>query len=279
MPFAACADRGNPGASPVNPQALLILIAHHPPAEHIQRLQSCLTDLSAEISYALVINDHIAGEPAEDLLPQAAMAIVQSANPGYGRAFNQVWKHWCQTHGIPPLVAVLNTDLSWEPGCFEALIDWLKQHPTITAATPQLRFPDGQQQFLCKRNPTVLALLSRRFIPKRVKPSFLHRYDRWYTMGDQDYDQVFPSSYLSGCCLWMRGWAVHAVQGFDPRFFLYFEDADITRRLAELGPTVNLPCGTVTHHWGKGSYRNWRLTMVNLHSAWLYFRKWGLQLW
>jgi GT2 family glycosyltransferase len=77
----------------------------------------------------------------------------------------------------------------------------------------------------------------------------------------------------------MRGWAVEKVGGFDPRFFLYFEDADITRRLAELVPTVNLPCGTVTHHWGKGSYRNWRLTMVNLHSAWLYFRKWGLQLW
>jgi len=42
---------------------------------------------------------------------------------------------------------------------------------------------------------------------------------------------------------------------------------------------VNLPCGTVTHHWGKGSYRNWKLTLVNLHSAWLYFRKWGLKLW
>lgn len=215
MPFAACANSGNPGASPVDPQALLILIAHHPPApaDHIQRLQSCITDLSAEISYALVINDQIAGEPVEDLLPQAAMAIVQSANPGYGRAFNQVWKRWCQTHGIPPLVAVLNTDLSWEPGCFEALIDWLQQHPAVTAATPLLEFPNGDRQFLCKRNPTLLSLLGRRFIPRWIKPQQLLNDNRWYTMRDQRDDQVFTSSYLSGGGLWMRGWAVEVVKG------------------------------------------------------------------
>lgn len=83
-----------------------------------------------------------------------------------------------------------------------------------------------------------------------------------YTMRDQRYDKVFCSSHLSGGGLWMRGWTIKKVGGFDPRFFLYFEDADITRRLADLGPTVNLP-----------------VAMVNLHSAWLYFRKCGLQLW
>ena len=151
--------------------------------------------------------------------------------------------------------------------------------PAATAATPQLRLPDGQRQFLCKRNPTLLALISRRFIPRRLKPRRLRRYDRWFTMRDHSYDQVFRSTYLSGCCLLMRGSAVERIGGFDPRFFLYFEDADITRRLAAHGPTVNLPIATVWHHWGRGSYTNWRLTLVNLHSAWLYFRKWGLQWW
>ena len=156
---------------------------------------------------------------------------------------------------------------------------WLEGHHDITAATPELRFPNGQRQFLCKRNPTLLALVSRRCIPRRLKPRRLRRYDNWYTMRDKPYSQVFASSYLSGCCLWMRGWAVQAVGGFDPRFFLYFEDADITRQLAAHGPTVNLPICTVTHHWGRGSYRNIWLTLVNLHSAWLYFRKWGLRWW
>jgi len=260
-------------------RALLVLIAHHPPAEHVQRLQHCLAALPSGFRYAVVVNDHQPGEAVEALLPGAALAVVQQANPGYGRAFNQLWQLWCQEHGEPPLVAVLNTDLSWQPGCFEQLAAWLEQHPEVTAATPELRFPDGRRQFLCKRNPTLLALISRRFIPRRLKPRRLRRYDRWYTMRDQPYSQVFASPYLSGCCLWMRGWAVQAVGGFDPRFFLYFEDADITRRLAAHGPTLNLPIVRVTHHWGRGSYTSWRLTLVNLHSAWLYFRKWGLQWW
>ena len=278
MLSAACADAGAP-VPPATLHALLVLIAHHPPADHLARLQTCLNQLSEGFAYAVVVNDHTPGEAVEALLPGAAMTVVQRANPGYGRGFNQLWEQWCATHGVPPLVAVLNTDLSWQPGVFEQLATWLEQHPEVTAAAPELRFPNGRRQFLCKRNPTLLALISRRCIPHRLKPKALRRYDRWYTMRDQSYSQVFASPYLSGCCLWMRGWAVQAIGGFDPRFFLYFEDADITRRLAAHGPTVNLPITTVTHHWGRGSYGSWRLTLVNLHSAWLYFRKWGLQWW
>jgi GT2 family glycosyltransferase len=258
-------------------RALLVVVAYHPPAEQVACLQQCLAELPAGIVYAVVANDHHTGEAVEALLAGAAMAVVQRANPGYGRSFNQLWERWCTTHGIPPVVGVLNTDLSWEPDCFERLIAWLEAHPSVMAATPELRFPDGQRQFLCKRDPTVLALLSRRFLPRRLKPRWLRRYDRWYTMRDRNYNTVFNSTYLSGCCLLMRGWAVAQERGFDPRFFLYFEDADITRRLARHGETVNLPIACVQHHWGRGSYTSWWLTAVNLHSTWLYFRKWGVQ--
>jgi GT2 family glycosyltransferase len=155
----------------------------------------------------------------------------------------------------------------------------LEQHPDVAAATPWLCFPDGQQQFLCKRNPTLLALVSRRFVPRWLKPPWLRRYDQWFTCREQDYGQVFEAPYLSGCCLWVRTAAFLAVGGFDSRFFLYFEDADLTRRLGRHGLTVNLPVATVLHHWGRGSYTSLWLTWVNLWSACLYFHKWGWRLW
>jgi len=207
MPSAACADTD---AAPAL-RALLVLIAHHPPADHVQRLQACLAHLTHGLAYGVVVNDHRPGEAVDALLPGAAMTVVQRANPGYGRAFNQLWQRWCQAHGEPPLGAVLITDLSWESGCFEQLAAWLEQHPDVTAAMPELRFPDGRRQFLCKRNPTLLALISRRFIPRHLKPRRLRRYDHWYTMRDQPYSRVFASPYLSGCCLWMRGWEVQAI--------------------------------------------------------------------
>lgn len=66
---------------------------------------------------------------------------------------------------------------------------------------------------------------------------------------------------------------------FDERYFLYLEDADLTRSLAQQGRCVHLPLAAIMHGWGRGNYRSWRLMLVNMVSAWRYFRKWGLSLW
>jgi GT2 family glycosyltransferase len=260
-------------------RALLLLVAHRPPQEHVQKLQACLRALGPEIGYALIVNGHRPGEPVEALVPEADASLLQRANPGYGRACNQLVGLLQREGPLPPWLAVLNTDLSWRPGAYEQLLAWLEQHPDVAAATPWLCFPDGQQQFLCKRNPTLLALVSRRFVPRWLKPPWLRRYDQWFTCREQDYGQVFEAPYLSGCCLWVRTAAFLAVGGFDSRFFLYFEDADLTRRLGRHGRTVNLPVATVLHHWGRGSYTSLWLTWVNFWSACLYFHKWGWRLW
>ena len=76
-----------------------------------------------------------------------------------------------------------------------------------------------------------------------------------------------------------RSDAFQRVGGFDERYFLYLEDADLTRSLAQQGRCVHLPVAGVVHGWGRGNYRNLRLMVVNLISAWRYFAKWGLSLW
>ncbi len=94
MPFAACADV-DVKSPPTRPtEALLIMVAYHPPADHIKRLKSCLQALTPGIRYAVVVNDHVHGEPVDDLLQDADMTVIQSTNPGYGRAFNQLWRCW-----------------------------------------------------------------------------------------------------------------------------------------------------------------------------------------
>ena len=98
-------------------------------------------------------------------------------------------------------------------------------------------------------------------------------------MADHDCSQVFDVEYLSGCCMLIRMEAFQSCGGFDERFFLYLEDADLTRSLARWGRCIHLPVASVVHGWGRGNYRNLRLMAVNLVSAWHYFRKWGWQLW
>jgi GT2 family glycosyltransferase len=259
--------------------ALLVIVAYHPREEEVTRLAKCLAQLSPRVGYAVVSNDHRPGEPVEALRSGADGFFLNQDNPGYGRAINQVVASMRLEGPLPELIGALNTDLAWQQGTFETLLDWLLEHPEVSVAVPQLVDPQGVVQLLCKPNPTVLGLFSRRFIPELLKPGWLRRYDQWYVMADRDYNSIFEVPYLSGCCMLMRTKNYLAAGGFDDRFFLYLEDADITRSLAAYGRALHLPVASVVHHWGRGNHRNWKLTLVNFHSVWLYFSKWGWKLW
>ena len=257
-------------------QLLLLLVAYHPSQQEVDRLRECLGQLPPQVGFAVVVNDHRQGEPVEQLAAGADGFLVNRDNPGYGRAVNRLVGHLGQ---LPHYVGVLNTDIWWASGTFEKLLGWLEQHPEVSLAVPQILDKAGSPQMLCKRHPTVLGLFSRRFLPDWLKPSWLKRYDRWYVMADQNYQEVFEVPYLSGCCMMIRSHSFRNAGGFDERYFLYLEDADLTRSLAREGCCVHLPVAAVMHGWGRGNYRNIGLVAVNLVSAWKYFRKWGWALW
>jgi GT2 family glycosyltransferase len=264
-------------------QLQLVLVAYHTPAAEVKRLSSCLNCLDPSIGYAIVVNKHRPGDPIEALAPRADLFLTTSRNLGYGRAVNwaaSALADQATQHGVPPApwLAALNTDLSWAEGSFEALLDWLSREPNVVLAVPQIRNPAGDVQELCKTDPSIMALLSRRFVPSWLKPVWLQRLDRHYVMAGSNLDSVFDVEYLSGCCMVVRYSAFELVGGFDERFFLYLEDADLTRSLRKHGRCIHVPVIQITHVWGRANHRSLWLTAVNLVSAWLYFRKWGWRL-
>ena len=254
---------------------LLIFVAYHPSADEVKALKSCLISLPSNIGYAIVSNDYKQGEPVDLLISSADLSLKNYDNPGYGRAVNRLVSSLVDP---PPYIGVLNTDLTWPDNTFEALLTWLQSNTNVSLAVPQILDNAGSIQKLCKLNPSVLALLSRRFVPQSIKPSWLHRYDKKYVMNHMDYTTVFEVKYLSGCCMLMKTSSFVKINGFDENFFLYLEDADITRRMSEQGLCVHLPIAHVVHQWGKGNYVNFKLMLVNLISAWTYFNKWGWKL-
>ena len=255
---------------------LLLIVAYHPSMPEVDRLLSCLIQLPTNIGYAVVVNDHIPGEPIDKLFIKSDYVLCNQENLGYGMAVNKLVS---LVPYKPNLIGVLNTDLSWSKGSFEKIIDWLNFNQDVSLIVPQILNSDGQIQKLCKRNPTILGMLSRRFIPSRLKPNWLKRYDRWYTMSDQDYSNIFESQYLSGCCMLIRTSMFLDVGGFDERYFLYLEDADITRMMSTKGRCLYYPFASVTHSWGRGNYKSFKLMIVNIVSAYKYFRKWGISIW
>lgn len=254
---------------------VLIFVAYHPSEQECRQLSSFLAHLPDSIGYALAINDSLPSEPVNSLLSSADCVIKNTKNYGYGKAVNQVVSTF---HDLPELIAIMNTDLSWQINTFEPIIEWMNDNTNVVLATPRILNHQGVCQQLCKRNPTILALFSRRFIPNKIKPKWLLNYDAWYTMNDINYLEVNDVEYLSGCCMIARKNAFIKAGGFDENYFLYLEDADLTRSLSRFGRCVHLPFVSIVHDWGRGNYKSFCLLLVNLFSAFYYFRKWGIKI-
>ena len=65
--------------------------------------------------------------------------------------------------------------------------------------------------------------------------------------------------------------------GFDVRFSMYCEDADLSRRAGMKGKIMFLPDIRITHEWGRASSKRWKFFKIHLQSQHLYFKKWRKQ--
>ena len=63
------------------------------------------------------------------------------------------------------------------------------------------------------------------------------------------------------------------LNGFDDRFFMYLEDADLCKRVNEISKLMYYPGASVVHRWEKGSHKNKKLLMYHIQSMRKYFEK------
>jgi GT2 family glycosyltransferase len=145
-------------------------------------------------------------------------------------------------------------------------------HPDIGLVMPDIRYPDGSRQHLCKLLPHPVDLLVRRFIPTLYRLS--GRVDT-YEMRRSGYDRIMDVPALSGCFMFLRASVLKKTGGFDERFFMYLEDVDLSRRIGQLARTVFYPAVSIIHAYQKGSYKNSALLRRHISSAIRYFNKWG----
>ncbi len=196
------------------------------------------------------------------------------ANPGFGSSHNRAIRElpWCDFH------LVTNPDISFPPESLISLLAFLREEKDAGLVSPRILFPNGELQYLCKRYPSILVLFARRFLSRRLQFLVKAQMDH-YEMRDVGYDKVMDVPYASGCFMLFRRKALEDVEGFDSKFFLYLEDADISLRLANRGYKVlYYPDAHVFHHWGRGSHKSWRLTLASIRSSFYFFSKHGWKL-
>ncbi len=206
-------------------QITVVTVAYHSMAV----LPDMLASLPAGVQVVIVDNAPEADPALEALAGSVdAQLIRNERNLGFGAGCNRG-----AAVAKTRFVMFLNPDATVEEGCFEALLDAANRYPDASAFNP--RTLDGRGRVSFKRRSNLL--------PRA----------QWMT-GAPDTDAEVPV--LSGAAIFIARGRFDAVGGFDEDIFLYYEDDDLSLRLAQLGPLMHIPGAVVRHNDGHSTERS-----------------------
>ncbi|KVN58787.1 glycosyl transferase [Burkholderia ubonensis] len=201
--------------------------------------------------------------------------ITGHGNVGYGRGHNLAI-----AEARSRLHLVLNPDIDLEPHTLVTAREFFDAHPDAGLLTPRIGDGAGGIQYLCRRYPTVLDLFARGFLPasmRRPLSKRLARYEMRDVIGDASV--VWEPPIVSGCFMLFRTGVLKRLGGFDPRYFLYFEDYDLSLRTHEFARVAYVPAMRVLHHGGGASRKGGAHIRMFAASAFRFFNRFGWRWW
>lgn len=215
-----------------------------------------------------VIDNSTIQNQLRELADDEVVYIKTEKNLGFGAGHNLVLSELdSEFH------AIVNPDIILKEDSLSVLAEFLR-HQKADMAVPRILDEDGTLQRSYRREITLGDMLIR-----RLPLPFAKRRQAYHTMEDMDYEKVFPVPFAHGCFYLIRTEVFRELGGFDPRYFLYMEDADLCKRVNERGGLFYCPDTAVIHKWEKGSAKSKKLLWIHIRSMCAYFRKWGWKLW
>jgi N-acetylglucosaminyl-diphospho-decaprenol L-rhamnosyltransferase len=241
----------NPRRIPVV-KVLGVVVNYRVPNLAIEAVASLLADFDGlEGSVTVVENDSQDGSLG--IIQQAVRergwadrvtVIASDRNGGFGAGNNLAFRAALASPEPPEFFFLLNPDATVHRGTTLTLASFLSEHVAAGAVGARVLDPTGNAAVSAFRFPSMLGELesslrlgvATRLLSRHVIP-----------LGSE----AGPSGvdWVSGSCVMIRREALLEAGIFDERFFLYFEEVDLCRRIRSAGFTVHhLPQTGVDHH-------------------------------
>ena len=245
-------------------------------------LRECLRTLAAEaggVTYETIVVDNASRDGSADMVAHEfpdAVLLRSDVNLGFAAANN---------HGFAVArgrwVVLLNSDAFLRPGALPRAVQHMQADPAIGFGGARLVGRDGGWQPSARAFPSCLNdLLTLSGLSSRYPRSqFFGRVDRTWA----DPDEPASVDWVPGAFGIVPRDLLEQVGYFDERFFLYYEEVDLCRRIKAAGRTVwYWPDVVVVHLGGESSKTVTSLTMSSagaqltlwrMRSELLYYRK------
>jgi N-acetylglucosaminyl-diphospho-decaprenol L-rhamnosyltransferase len=219
-------------------------------------LPECLGALRSEGVPVIVVDNASTDHTVAVAEGQGARVIRNARNEGYGRA-NNVGAKAAETE----FILIVNPDCTVDPGAVAALVDAARRYPDAAFFAPQIVEPSGRIFYQ----------------PRSLLASYLTNPKGKLVLPEGEACAPF----FSGACFLIRREFFLRLGGFDDNIFLFYEDDDLCRRVADAGSAlIYVPQAVVRHGRGRSSgEKRGRIFTSRWHQAWsraYVSRKYGL---
>jgi len=246
--------------------------------------RECLQSLHAEFARGVkgevIVVDNASRDGSAAMIerefPEVKL-ITSQVNLGFGNANNLAFPHCSGRY-----VVLLNTDAFIAPDALSRAVKHMEESPRAGLGGARLISRDATDQPSARSFPTPLlefftfSGLSALYPGSRL----FGRLDRTWS----DPGQACQVDWVPGAFSIIRSEALRQVGVFDPRYFLYYEEVDLSRRIRQAGWEIwYWPDVVVTHIGGESSKTITYLTMASggaqltlwrMRSQLLYYRRW-----
>jgi GT2 family glycosyltransferase len=218
-----------------------ILVVSYNTSELTRGTLRSVFDHTRDIDFEVIVIDNASHDGSvsdiRDEFPQVNLLALPE-NIGFGRA-NNVGIEAARGRNI----FLLNPDTVLHDNSVKTLSDWLDEHPECGVCGGNLVDGRGRPVHSFRR---VLPGMASAWNELLGGLPFLVRFGR-----NREFNHTsrpLEVGYITGADMMVRAEALGRTGGFDPDFFLYFEETELTSRIRRAGyGVVNIPWVVITH--------------------------------
>ncbi|PMH45949.1 hypothetical protein BCU68_09140 [Vibrio sp. 10N.286.49.B3] len=221
---------------------LSVIIVNWNSGAQLKKCVQSLINFGHDIGEIIIV-DNNSSDDSMRMLPYSPKIkeIILEKNIGFGQACNV----GAQSSSSPYLL-FLNPDTYVLENTIKDSVEFLQKDSSIGVLGVKL-FDDDKVSRSCARDPSFFSLLSHSTGLSRLIKKTGYHMQEWDHLSSRYVDHVIGAFYMMPKNIFDK------LGGFDPRFFVYFEDLDLSKRVKELGFNIFYNANISAYHYGGGT--------------------------
>lgn len=234
----------------MNQKDLSIIIVSWQTRKYLRKCLESIFSNKGSVNIEVIVIDNASTDGTANIIknefPQVKL-VSNEQNLGFAKANNQGLKI-----ALASYILFLNPDTEIRPQTLTKSLEFFKTHKDAGAVGCQILNTDNSLQLSVRRFPT---LWSQFLILYKIHHLFPNlKTFKNYLAKDFDYSRALEVEQIMGSFILTKKEIMEKIGGFDEKFYLWFEEVDLCKRLKNAGYKIYYTPQAQITHFGAQSF-------------------------